>query len=100
MRAPTTGIGRNGSPCIGLLEHQQLKKPLIPENRASINDLMNVQTNPLEVNFEKDEDLLGNGHGALVDMQIQNHEGEEVRDRRFFAWEDSKDFVQTHAKIW
>ena len=30
------------------LVHQQLRKPLIPENRNSENDLMNVQVNPLE----------------------------------------------------
>ena len=36
------------------LEHQQLRKPLIPENRNSANDLMNVQLaeNPMEVSFD------------------------------------------------
>ena len=83
------------------LEHQQLRKPLIPENRNSANDLMNVQLseNPMEISFDREQDLLGTGHGAGTDEFIENHEGELKQDRRFFAHEDPHDFVQIHARI-
>ena len=83
------------------LEHQQLRKPLIPENRNSENDLMNVQLseNPYEISFDREQDLLGTGHGAGVDEHIENHEGEMKQDRRFFAHEEPHDYVQVHARI-
>ena len=80
------------------LVHQQLRKPLIPENRNSENDLMNVQVNPLEVSFDREEEFLGTGHGAGSDTRIHNHEGEVISDRRFFAHEEPFDFVQLKAK--